>query len=396
MADQVRLTIEEDTGAPPGHARLCFEGLAPPADARFKLRRLDAEPEHLGPHGWQNSPALLEPDAVVEEGGTTVFQVGPEVVDRMAADAPIALELPAAGVSLRSYWPDIAPSAGDADQSVALSTGAAIRTAAPARPAPPPLQPAPQPVAQIPVEPPPPPKPPPPPPPEPEPPPQPIPPPEPEPEPIHVQPPEPEPTPPPPRPDAGSRRWLPLALGLLALMLIIGGTWQLGLLPWPVSDEEPAADGEIGPAPEPQPPESEPQPRPQPEPEPEPQPEPARDWRAELLEAASNGAPAEELFELGQGAAAAGELETALLAYEEAMRQGHGPALMAIGRWYDPASYSAESSPFSQPNPEQAASYYRRAGEAGVEEADEALRALCSSSAGAAWAEQSCPPAAGE
>ena len=120
-----------------------------------------------------------------------------------------------------------------------------------------------------------------------------------------------------------------------------------------------------------------------------------RDWRAELLAAANNNAAAEELFELGQGAAAAGELETALLAYEEAIRQGHGPALLAIGRWYDPAHYSAESSPFSQPNPEQAAVYYKRASEAGVEAAADALGTLCSSNTGAAWTEQSCPPTPG-
>ncbi len=124
MADQVSLTIEEDTGAPPGHARLCFAGLTPPADPRFRLRRLDAEPEHLGTQGWQNSPALLTPDRVVDENGTTVLQVGPAVVDRIAADAPIALELPAAGLSLRSYWPDIAPSPGAADPSVALAAPA--------------------------------------------------------------------------------------------------------------------------------------------------------------------------------------------------------------------------------------------------------------------------------
>jgi hypothetical protein len=372
MADLVSLTIEEDTAAPPGHARLCFSGLAPPADPRFRLRRLDAEPEHLGPHGWQNSPALLEPDAVVDENGTTVLQVGPAVVDRMAADAPIALEVPAAGLSLRSYWPDIAPSPGAADHTVTLPVQPAA--AAPARPAP---------VAQTPTEPPPPPKPPPPPPaPQPEPPPLP-----PEPEPIHVDPPAPAPMPPtpPPQPDARGRRWLPLALGLLALLLIVGGVWQLGLLPWPAGEEELPAQEEQTTRPEP-PAEQE-----RSEQSEEEEPAVARDWRAELLAAVNGNAPAEQLYALGQGAAAAGELETALLAYEEAMRQNHGPALMAIGRWYDPAHYSADSSPFSQPNPEQAASYYQRAGEAGATAAADALAELCASHADAPWAAQTCP-----
>jgi hypothetical protein len=300
------------------------------------------------------------------------------VVDRMAADAPIEVALPAAGISLRSYWPDIAPSPGAADPSVALAGPPAVEAAAP--------RPAQEPIAQTPTEPPPPPKPPPP---SPEPPPEPIPPPQPDPQPIRVEPPVPEPAPQPPRrPDPGSRRWLPLALGLLALLLIVGGAWQLGLLPWPASDQEPVSDGEVAPEP----------PAPQPEPTvPAPQPEPARDWRAELLDYVNGGDPAaERLFELGQGAAGAGDLETALLAYEEAMRQGHGPALMAIGRWYDPAHYSANSSPFSQPNPEQAAGYYQRAGEAGMPEAAEALRDLCASEPDAGWTEQSCPPPSGD
>jgi hypothetical protein len=385
MADQVSLTIEEDTAAPPGHARLCFAGLAPPADARFRLRRLGAEPEHLGPHGWQNSPALLEPDAVVEEGDTTVFQVGPPVVDRMAADAPIELDLPAAGLSLRSYWPDIAPSPGAADLSVAVARRAPPEPAPPLRAAP---SLPPQPVAHTATEPPLAPEPP-----QrlaPEPAPEPIPPPELEPAPVQV---EPQPAPPPPEPEPGGRRWLPLTLGLLAVLLIVGGAWQLGYLPWPTKDEE------VTPTPTPTPtPEPAPTPTPAPEPAPTPAPTPpeaARDWRAELLAAVNANAPADQLYELGHDAAAAGELETALLAYEEAIRQGSGPALLEVGRWYDPAHYGAETSPFSQPNPEQAAIYYKRAEEAGAEAAAEALGALCAANPDADWAAQSCPPTSG-
>jgi len=390
MADQVRLTIEEDTAAPPGHARLCFADLAAPADARFRLRRLDAEPEHLGPQGWQNSPALLEPDAVVAEGGVTVFQVGPAVVDRMAADAPIEVEVPSAGLSLRSYWPDIAPSPGAADFSVAMAGRPAVEAAAAAHPTP---SPRPQePVAQTPTEPPPPPKPPPTPTPEPEP--EPIPPAEPEPEPVHVEPPAPQPVPPPATPEPGGRHWLPLALGLLALLLIVGGAWQFGLLPWPAGEEQPVVEEETTEQ-EGAPEETEPGPPTEQETTEEEQPPAARDWRAELLAAVNDNAPGDQLFALGRDAAEAGELETALLAYEEAIRQGHGPALLAIGRWYDPAHYSAESSPFSQPNPEQAAVYYQRAGEAGAEQAADALVELCAANADAAWAGQSCPPPSG-
>ncbi len=152
MTDGVRLTIEEDTGAPPGHARLRLEGVDELADPRFRLRRRGAEAEHLGPQGWQNSPVLLEPDAVEPEAGGVVLKVGPAVVDRMAADAPIELELPALGLTLRSYWPDIAPSPGAADRTLARPTREPRQPAAPVRPAAPPPapEPAPPPVTPIP------------------------------------------------------------------------------------------------------------------------------------------------------------------------------------------------------------------------------------------------------
>jgi outer membrane biosynthesis protein TonB len=366
MADEVRLTIEEDTGAPPGHARLRLEGIGQLADPKFRLRRLDAEPEHLGPQGWQNSPALLAPDALEDEAGAVVLKVGPAVVDRMAADAPIELELPALGLTVRSYWPDIAPSPGAADLTVALATRAPRQPAAPVRPAA--LPPAPEPVAPAT-------------PPEPEPLPH-------EPAPPAPAPPEPVPPPPAPRPAPvpKPRRWLAPALGLLALLLVVGGAWQAGLF-----DRffEPPAP-EPGPAPAPAP-----APGPTPAPAPVPAPEPARDWRAELLEYVRNtpDPAADRLFELGQGAAAAGDRETALLAFEEAMKRGSGPAILAIGRWYDPAYYRAGNSPFSGANPEQAAIYYQRAIEAGAGEAETDLRTLCASEhAAEPWAGQLCPP----
>ena len=154
MADEIRLTIEEDTAAPPGHARLRLEGIGQLADPRFRLRRLDAEPQHLGPQDWQNSPALLEPDAALDEVGAVVLKVGPAVVDRMAADAPIELELPALGLTLRHYWPDIAPSPGAADLTLVRSTRSAGPAAAPARPAAPPPDPPPaEPVREPPPDP---------------------------------------------------------------------------------------------------------------------------------------------------------------------------------------------------------------------------------------------------
>ncbi len=198
------------------------------------------------------------------------------------------------------------------------------------------------------------------------------------------------------------KRWLGPAIGLLALLLILGGIWQAGLLdrwlepspPEPIAT--PAPPTPVPPTPTPTP---APAPAPQPAPTPTPTPEPAHNWRAELLDYVGKTPEptGDRLFELGQGAAQGGDLETALLAFEEAMKRGSGPALRAIGRWYDPAYYSAQSSPFSKANPEQAALYYKRAIDAGVSEAEADLRALCTGEhATEPWAGQVCPRPPGQ
>ena len=71
----MRLSIEEDVSAEPGHARLRLEGVAPAADMRFRLSRKAQDPPNLGRDGWQAEPALLEPLEVRAEGGDTVLLV---------------------------------------------------------------------------------------------------------------------------------------------------------------------------------------------------------------------------------------------------------------------------------------------------------------------------------
>ena len=190
------------------------------------------------------------------------------------------------------------------------------------------------------------------------------------------------------------KRWLAPALGLLALLLIIGGVWRAGLFDHWLEPSPPAPT----PTPAPSPPVP-PTPAPAPAPQPAPTPGPAHNWRSELLDYVGKTPEptGDKLFELGQGAAKGGDLETALLAFEEAMKRGSGPALRAIGRWYDPAYYSAQSSPFSKPNPEQAALYYKRAIDAGVDDAKADLRTLCASQdAAQPWVSQDCPRPPGQ
>ena len=166
----------------------------------------------------------------------------------------------------------------------------------------------------------------------------------------------------------------------MALLLIISGAWQAGLFDRWLEPSPPA-------------PEPTPAPAPTPTPEPAPAPAPAHNWRAELLDYVTNtpDPSGDRLFGLGQGAAEAGDQETALLAFEEAMKRGSGPALRAVGRWYDPAYYTSQGSPFSKPNPEQAARYYKRALEAGVADAGTDLKTVCASAGAEPWVREVCP-----
>ena len=73
---------------------------------------------------------------------------------------------------------------------------------------------------------------------------------------------------------------------------------------------------------------------------------------------------------------AAGHADLALLIYRHADRKQDAAAAFAIGRMYDPATHTPETSAFASPDAEQAASYYRKAAEAGRADAQFALGRL--------------------
>lgn len=100
-------------------------------------------------------------------------------------------------------------------------------------------------------------------------------------------------------------------------------------------------------------------------------PEPGEDLRARL-----RGLGGEAAFALGRALAEAGRVDDALLAHEHAAGQGHGPSAVVIARWYDPRSWSAEESPFSNPSRDRALRWYEQAKSAGVAEVQESIDAL--------------------
>lgn len=86
----------------------------------------------------------------------------------------------------------------------------------------------------------------------------------------------------------------------------------------------------------------------------------------------TNPAGAEALAQ-AQALAAAGKLDLAMLLYQYASRQGEAAASLALGHFYDPDTWSKETSPMDRPDAETAAYWYEPAARAGNAEAQRRL-----------------------
>lgn len=86
----------------------------------------------------------------------------------------------------------------------------------------------------------------------------------------------------------------------------------------------------------------------------------------------TNPAGAEALAQ-AQTLAAAGKLDFAMLLYQYASRQGEAAASLALGHFYDPDTWSKETSPMDRPDAETAAYWYEPAARAGNAEAQRRL-----------------------
>lgn len=95
---------------------------------------------------------------------------------------------------------------------------------------------------------------------------------------------------------------------------------------------------------------------------------PARTLDAARKALAADPAAADALA-LGKEHLAARDLDGAFLLLRAAGEKGNAEAAVLVGGFYDPATWSKETSPLPAPNADQAASWYRRAAEAGDAEA---------------------------
>ncbi|MGE0095567.1 MAG: tetratricopeptide repeat protein [Alphaproteobacteria bacterium] len=158
-----------------------------------------------------------------------------------------------------------------------------------------------------------------------------------------------EPVVPPPPPEPKSRWPLWAALGAILLLLAGGAGWYFFLRS--DSSDQPSATAEA--------------------------PVTLDEARRVLT---VDPAPA-DAFARAQAHAAKGELQGAFLLYRYAAEKGDMTASVALAAMYDPATYSAQTSPLPAANPAEAARWYEPAAQAGQAEAQYRLGMLLKSGA---------------
>jgi len=103
------LEIKQDPGRAAGYAWIEIAAALPDGQTTFRIEREHGSMPHLGPGGWQASPADLTPqDIQYTETGLRMV-VGPDVVNHMPDYERIRVLLPAIGYDAEAAWPPIPP-----------------------------------------------------------------------------------------------------------------------------------------------------------------------------------------------------------------------------------------------------------------------------------------------
>jgi len=309
----IRADLSADKERGPGHGRLRVSGFDPKDESlALSLMRNQGTTPYLGNGGvWQATEEWHPAVDVEQSGAELVIRVGPEIVDPVVTQpTTVAYRLTvAAGVArdtgtLTVTRPLLGSGAAHEDDGPDLAAEEAARAAAAKAAAD--EEEAARRRAAVPEPPPP----------------------------IAVYPPEPVVVPP--------RKWPIVAvLALLALASGVGGAWYSCIFP----GVGPARCSDI--APEPETPTTTP-----PEAKPEIPP---------VAAASCAGLDAAACLAKGDAALGAGELEPARQLFQEAAGLGAVEANLRMARMYDPATWSAKTSPVAEPDWETAVYWYEAA-----------------------------------
>jgi hypothetical protein len=348
MAQQYSLSVVPDASVPSGgHAFISVHGVTtPPDDDQIMIRRHGHRDRHLGPAGWQGPEIKLKPRETRLGKDVWALRFGPEVVDVIEEGTPVEIEVLGLGFKHTLHWPALLISidsrgrrsrivAGrrrEPAKAVAVDDGTMISV--PPEPEPSPTE------SRSPVPP--------------------L-----VPKPLELRPREPVTAESDDRVGEAektdrSKPWA-MIIGLVALVAVVVA--GIAFYYFESIKDEPVVV--VDPVTEPDPPPTTVEP-------PVPSGSPVDMARAFL-----QGNPtAERAFERAEEAVAQGNLELALFLFEYAEGQGHGPAIAAIGKFYDPVFYQDGGATFAESNPRRALAYYNRAQAAGHDQSVDLIAGL--------------------
>jgi hypothetical protein len=107
---EIPLDIAEDVSRPYGYARAVF---AVPLDVsgtvNVRIVRRSADLPYLGANGWQAGPTAMPATVADVSGESTTLLLGPDICDRMPLDLQVRVEVEAADVCGRAFWPAVQP-----------------------------------------------------------------------------------------------------------------------------------------------------------------------------------------------------------------------------------------------------------------------------------------------
>jgi hypothetical protein len=106
----MNIRVQPDPAHPAGHALIHIDGAAVALHAPgFRVQRPDWEDDKLGLDGWQSSDVLLQPERAEASGADLILHIGWNVC-RHLEEGVYEISVPAAGQgSTGVSWPDIAP-----------------------------------------------------------------------------------------------------------------------------------------------------------------------------------------------------------------------------------------------------------------------------------------------
>lgn len=335
-----RIDLSYDAARGPGHALCRITGLdaGPAADGLLEIRiQRNQDGSYLRPgRTWGASEVWIPIGPARAEGTALTLTLGPDIVDELAT-APasvrflchlrVAGRLEAAALGgTRMLRPSGADGAGPARETVAAPAPIREPVAEPPEPAP--------------VEPPPP-----------------------------VGEPPDHPDPPPEKKRPAIPVWIWPVAAVLVLLAAGGALWQLGLPPFPTPEAPTGMEAAAPDAAEPETAVSETA-----------APETAAPAAPAAIETLQDvhlfvqGAPsADEALAEARSLLERDKKDLSLLLFQHAARQGSREAGVAVARFYDPATWTAETSPLPQADAETAAYWYEPAAQNGDVEAQRRL-----------------------